>query len=109
MPARGNPQALSLGPGYLYLGAMGRTEPTDLSTAWATVDAGWGLLGYTDAGSEFDYALAVDQVNVAEELDPVSNQTTGRTASLKFAASQMTITNLKMAMNGGVLTAGTGL
>jgi hypothetical protein len=88
---------------------MGRGEPTDLVTAWGTVDAGWVLLGYTDAGSEFDYALAVDQVNVAEELDPVSNQTTGRTSSLKFAASQMTVTNLKMAMNGGVVTVGTGI
>jgi hypothetical protein len=88
---------------------MGRVEPTDLVTAWATVDAGWVLLGYTDAGSEFDYALAVDQVNVAEELDPVSNQTTGRVSSLKFAASQLTIANLKMAMNGGVITTGAGI
>jgi hypothetical protein len=109
MPARGNPSALALGPGYLYIGAMGRVEPTDLVTAWATVDAGWVLLGYTDAGSEFDYNLSVDPVDVAEELDPISNQTTGRVASLKFAASQMTVTNLKLALNGGVVSTAAGV
>jgi hypothetical protein len=107
--ARGNPSALALGPGYLYIGALGRAEPTDLSTAWATVDAGWVLLGYTDAGSEFDYNLATATVDVAEELDPISNQTTGRTSSLKFAAAQVTVTNLKLALNGGVVTVGSGV
>src|SRR5260221_522270 len=43
--ARGSPTALSLGPGYLYIGAMGRVEPTDLITPWASVDLGWGALG----------------------------------------------------------------
>jgi hypothetical protein len=109
MPARGTPTALALGPGYLYIGSMGRAEPADLTTAWAAVDAGWVLLGYTDTGSEFDYNLATATVDVAEELDPISNQTTGRTSTVKFAAAQMTITNLKLAMNGGVVTVGTGI
>src|SRR5260221_10422818 len=29
-----------------YIGAMGRVEPTDLITPWASVDLGWGALGY---------------------------------------------------------------
>jgi hypothetical protein len=107
--ARGNPAALALGPGYLYAGPIGTAEPTDLVTTWAAVSAAWLALGYTEAGSEFDYALNVDPVLVAEELDPVSNQTTGRTATVSFNLAQLTATNLKLAMNGGVLTAGTGI
>jgi hypothetical protein len=106
---RGNPSALALGPGYLYGSPIGTTEPTDLVTPWATVSAAWLALGYTEAGSEFDYALNVDPVLVAEELDPVSNQTTGRTSTVTFNLAQLTATNLKLAMNGGVLTTGTGI
>lgn len=107
--ARGSPTALSLGPGYLFLGALGRVEPTDLTTPWASVDAGWVAMGYTDAGSEFDYQLNADQVLVAEELDPISNNPTSRVSSVKFVLAQITLTNLKAAWNGGVVTTGTGI
>ena len=106
--ARGNPSALALGPGYLYAGPIGTTEPTDLNTAWTTVSAAWIALGYTEAGSEFDYALSTGTVMVAEELDPVAIATTGRTSTVVFNLSQLTITNLKLAMNGGVLTTAVG-
>jgi len=107
--ARGSPTALSLGPGILYAGAIGRVEPTDLITAWTSVDAGWIALGYTDAGSEFDYQLNTSPVNVAEELDPISNVPDGRVASLTVNLAQLTATNLKLALNGGVITTGTGI
>jgi hypothetical protein len=107
--ARGSPTALALGPGYLYAGPMGRIEPTDLVTAWAATDAGWIALGYTEAGSEFDYQLNTSPVTVAEELDPISNVPDGRTSSVTFNLSQLTATNLKLAMNGGVITVGAGI
>jgi hypothetical protein len=107
--ARGRPDALALGPGYLYAGPLGTTEPTDLETPWYAVSAGWIGLGYTEAGSEFNYALNVDQVLVAEELDPVINTTTGRTSTVAFNLAQLTATNLKLAMNGGVVVTGSGI
>ena len=107
--ARGNPAALALGPGYLYAGPLGTTEPSDLVTPWATVSAAWLALGYTETGSEFDYNLNTGEVAVAEELDPVAIATTGRTSTVIFNLSQMTVTNLKLAMNGGVITVGTGI
>jgi len=106
---RGNPQAIALGPGYLYAAPLGTTEVSDLITAWEAVSAAWIALGYTETGSEFDYALTTGQVMVAEELDPLSIATTGRTSTLVFNLSQLTSTNLKLAMNGGVITTGTGL
>jgi len=109
MPARGTPAQLALGPGYLYVGSLGRTEPTDLTTPWATVDPLWIFLGYTNNGSEFDYQLQTAAVDVAEELDPITNTPTGRQASVIFAAAQMTATNLSTALNGGVITTGSGI
>jgi hypothetical protein len=101
--ARGNPASIALGPGYLYAGPIGTTEPTDLVTAWSVVSAAWLPLGYTETGSEFGYALATGTVLVAEELDPIAIATTGRTATVTFNLSQITIANLKLAMNGGVI------
>jgi hypothetical protein len=110
--ARGTPAALALGPGYLYISDdLTCTEPSDLVTAWATVDTDWKTIGYTDDGSEFKYSLSTDTVEVAEELDPISNQTTGRASSLTFAMAEVTATHLMYAMNAPTtaITAGTGI
>jgi hypothetical protein len=108
MTTRGNPSALALGPGKLYIAPLGTTEVADLATDWGSVSAAWVLLGYTDTGSEFKYALATSPVDVAEELDPISNQTTGRTSTVSFALAEVTATHLKYAMNGGTITTGSG-
>lgn len=107
--ARGTPAALALGPGYLYAAALGTTEPTDLATPWASVSASWTGLGYTDDGSSFGYSPDTDQVEVAEELDPIAIVTTGRSASVSFALAEITASHLRTAMNGGTLTTGTGV
>lgn len=108
---RGNPAALALGPGYLYINNIGGTEPTDLVTAWTALAVPWISLGYTDAGSTFKYAIQTATVGVAEELDPVSVQSTGRTGDLSFAMSEVTGTNLMRSLNAPAssLTAGAGI
>lgn len=107
--ARGVAAALGLGPGYLYAGPIGTTEPADLTTAWTAVSAAWAAIGYTEDGNEFNYNPSTSPVDVAEELDHIQVVTTGRDSSVKFAMSQITATNMKYAMNGGVLTTGTGI
>jgi len=111
MAARGTPANLALGPGYTYVADLGTTEPTDLVTAWSTVSVNWVLIGYTDQGSEFHYTINTDVVDVAEELDPLSYQTTGRTGNVQFAMAEITATNLKRAMNApnSSITAGAGI
>jgi len=106
---RGTAANLRLGPGYLYIAPLGTTEPTDLATAWATVSASWVAIGYTAQGSEFDYQLNTSPVMVAEELDPISNASDGRSSMLKFVMSEITATNLKRASNGGTITTGSGI
>ncbi len=109
MPARGNPAALSLGPGFLYLAPIGTTEPVDVATSIAAVSAAWVLMGYTDVGSEFHYQTQTTTVDVAEVLDPLSYQPTSRAGTVQFSLAQITIANLKAAFNGGVVSSGTGV
>lgn len=98
---RGNPAAVALGPGYLYLAVLGSTEPTDLTAAW---DAAWKPLGYTEEGSTFSYAPTYENVEVAEELDPIDSVATGRQIRVGFSLAENTALNYKRAMNGGTIT-----
>jgi len=102
----GTPSAIALGPGTLSVAALGTTEPTDLTTA---LPLGWAGLGYTFEGSKFSYQLNVAPVEVAEELDPIKYAPTGRTIKVSFTLAEVTATNLKRALNGGIITAGAGL
>lgn len=98
---RGNKQSVALGPGQLFIAVLGSTEPTDLSTAW---DAAWKPLGYTNDGSQQSYAPSYDDVEVAEELDPVDSVPTGRKITVSFDLAENTALNYKRAMNGGTIT-----
>ncbi|WP_188188054.1 phage tail tube protein [Nonomuraea sp. SYSU D8015] len=106
---RGNPANLALGPGTLYIAVLGTPEPADLTTPWASVSANWIQLGYTDEGSTFNYSVDSENVEVAEELDPVAVALTSRELSLSFSLAEMTAANLKRALNGGTITSGTGI
>lgn len=107
--ARGNPAGLALGPGKLYIAVLGTDEPADLTTPWETVSANWIPLGYTDEGSTFTYSVDSENVEVAEELDPVAVALTSRELGLTFALAEITATNLKRALNGGSIVSGTGI
>jgi hypothetical protein len=102
----GNPLTLSIGPGNLYLAAsLSTVEPTDLAGAWPS---GWLGLGYTDEGSEITVETKYEDIEVAEELDPVAIMAVARTINVAFALAEMTATNLKRVFNGGTITAGSG-
>jgi len=101
----GNPALISLGPGTLRTAPLGSSEPADILTAWP---AAWVQMGYTFEGSEFSHSYATENVEVAEELDPLAVQATGRTGVLKFVTAEVTATNLQRALNGGTITVGAG-
>lgn len=90
-------------PGKLYVAPIGSIEPAAESGAW---DPAWVCLGYTDEGSVFNYEVSMDNVEVAEELDPIARVTTGRDASVEFALAEVTYRNLTLAFNGGIITGG---
>lgn len=100
------PNFVKFGPGKLYTAAVGSTEPTDLTTAWA---AAWTLAGYTDAGHTFTYTPSYENIEVAEELLPIAKVATGQEATLEFAFAELIAKNVQLALNGATVTSsGTG-
>lgn len=100
-------------PGKLYIAPLddGAAVPTPTPEPGNEKDvwpAGWVPLGYTDEGSVFNYEISMDNVEVAEELDPIARVTTGRDASIEFALAEITYKNLTLAFNGGIVV-GDGL
>lgn len=103
MTVRGNPKALSLGPGTLFRASLGSIEPVNLITAWP---AAFARVGYTEDGSSFSYVPSFDPVEVAEELEPLDDAATGRALTVAFNCAEVTAENLRRAMNGGTVTPG---
>jgi len=97
---RGNRLSVALGPGMLYMAVLGSDEPIDTTTAWP---AAWKPLGYTNDGSQQSYAPQYDDVEVAEELDPLDSVPTGRKIIVSFDLAENTALNYKRAMNGGTI------
>lgn len=89
-------------PGLLYVAAIGTTEPTaSTDLASATLPSAWREVGYTEDGSVFKYDVKSEDIEVAEELDPISSAITGRTGTLEFKMAQASRRNLYLALNMG--------
>lgn len=99
--------AVDIGPGLLYIAPMGTAEfATPDPTTWAIA---WTELGYTDAGSEFKVEPTVDDVPVAEEVDPVRTILSKEKSTLSMALAQITAFNLSVAFGGGTISTTTGI
>lgn len=96
-----DPRNIRVGPGWLYIAALGSTEPADLTTAWANA---WTRLGWTDEGHTFNQETNVEAIEVAEQYEPVMYETTGREMTVAFALAEITARNLQIALNGGTIT-----
>lgn len=94
----GDPVAVRVGPGKLYIAALESPEPNDLLDAW---DMAWTELGYTDEGSNFVFENTFEDVMVAEEYEPVNVLQTTRQITVNFTLAELTADNLKRAFNGG--------
>jgi hypothetical protein len=93
-----NPDAVTTGPGTLWVAPLGTTEPT---TATGALDPAFRQVGYTEEGSNFTYEFSSEGVFVAEELDPIRYDTTTRAGTVKFAMAEATRNNLALALNLG--------
>lgn len=98
-----------VGPGLLYVAAIGTTEPsTSADLAAASLPSAWREVGYTEDGSVFKYETKFEGVEVAEELDEISTHLTARTGSLEFKMKQASARNLRLALNLGATGANDG-
>jgi hypothetical protein len=98
---------LLVDPGWLFWAPLASTLPANTVVASVFTDAwpvAWLPLGATVEGSTLAYEINVEAMSVAELFDPVKYATTGRTGSIAFALANWSLTNLKRALNGGVIT-----
>lgn len=102
----GNPNAVRVGPGRLLIAPLGTPEPTDLATPW---DTDFVELGYTAEGSTFQFNNTFENVEVAEELEPVQILQTTREINVTFASAEITALNMQRAFNGGEVNTSGGV
>lgn len=98
MAANGNPANVTLGAGRLSYAPIGTAEPT---LASAALPSAWQSVGYTESGTTFATALSDEDINVAEELDPVGNTITGRVQTVAVEMAEATKRRLLLALGGG--------
>ena len=109
MADNGNAKNVKHGPGWLYLAPVGFSEaaitaPTvNLKTILALVP-----VGYTEEGSSVSIAPSFENIEVAEELDPIDVVPTGRETTVGWACAEVTARNISLAFNGGVIETAAG-
>lgn len=98
MAAGGTPANVTLGPGRLYYAPIGTTEPVNCSSA---LPSAWKVVGYTEEGTEVSTELNVENIEVAEELEPIDQMLTSRTTTVTFTMVEATASRLALAMGAG--------
>jgi hypothetical protein len=91
---------VTTGPGLLRYAPLGTAEPATRVAAWPS---GWVQVGYTSEGHTFNSSLSVDDVEVAELVDPVRRVTTKRDTKVAFAMAELTLAHFKLRLNGGTV------
>jgi len=98
MAAGGIPGNVRVGPGRIYVAAIGTAEPVSAS---AVLPSAWFAVGYTEEGSLFSTSTTSEPLDVAEELDPIRYENTSRESSITFSMAEVTRRNLFLALNQG--------
>lgn len=94
-----NPNNVKVGPGTLYAAPIGTAEPVSVTGSWPS---GWVTLGFTEAGSEFDFAPATAPLAVEEEFWPLREVITSYSGKLMFVLAETTRQNFALTLNAGI-------
>lgn len=100
-----NTEEVLIGTGTLYVAPLGTAMPADPSVSpnVAFVD-----VGYSEEGWALTVERDVEDVEVAEEIDPLDVLATGRETHLVGQAAQASVENLKIALGGGTIVTAVG-
>lgn len=90
-----------IGTGTLYVAPGGTASPADPTVAPAVA---WVEIGYSEEGWSFTTETNVEEIEVAEELDPIDLMATKREAHFIGQSAQASLENLKTAVGGGTIT-----
>lgn len=98
--ARSSEQVI-LGTGTLYVAPAGTAFPAGPGTAPAVA---WEDIGYSDDGWTFGIDRSFEDIEVAEEFDPIKILPTGREMTLAGVVVQVTVEAIQTALAGGTIT-----
>ena len=98
---------LTQGPGTLYTGDFGTTEPADTDVA-SPPGAGWTDVGGTSDGVTLNVMQEFSELAVDQIVDVPGRRLTKRDMTIATNMAEPTLENLTIAMNGGTVTTGSG-
>lgn len=90
-----------IGTGTLYTAPVGTAFPADPSVAPSGT---WIDVGFSEEGWSFNVERDIEDVEVAEEIDPLDILVTKRDIHVVGACAQASLENLKIALGGGTIT-----
>lgn len=96
---------LTAGPGTLYTGAFGATEPLDSAVNSLPASAAWTDAGGTQDGSTITLSREFFELEVDQIVDTPGRRLTSRDIQVKTNMAEPTLANLTVALNGGTQTA----
>jgi hypothetical protein len=96
---------LIAGPGTLYTASFGATEPTDATVNTAPSASTWIDSGGTQDGVELTIDREFMEMEVDQIVDIAGRRLTKRDFQIKTNLAEPTLVNLKLANNGGTITA----
>jgi len=95
--------AILVGPGELYTAPQGEAFPTNPNTA---VAGNWEDIGYSEDGWTVEADKTVEDVFVAELIDPVASFKTQQTIRVTGSMAQVGLEQLQISFGGGTISTG---
>lgn len=89
-----------VGTGTLYVAPLGEAFPTTPATA---VAGNWADIGYSENGWSFAVDRTFEDIEVAEEVDPLRVLKTAQSISMRGVAAQASLEVLQIAFGGGTI------
>lgn len=103
---------LTLGPGEMFRGDYGATEPGDAEVsnemANTTVSGSWDDMGGTQGGITLELNQEYTELEVDQVVDIPGRRLTKREFKLNTNLAEPTLENYQLASNGGEITTGSG-
>lgn len=96
------------GPGTLYLGAFGATEPADSAVNTTPSASTWTDLGGTSDGATITMTQAFSELKVDQLIETVGRRLTQRDVGVKTSLAEPTLANLALTTNNSSPVASSG-
>jgi hypothetical protein len=96
------------GPGTLYYGDFGATEPDDAAVNTTPQASAWTDLGGTQDGVTLSVDMAFSELEVDQIVARVGSRMTKFDFSVETSLAEATLENLAIVLNGGTAASGSG-